>query len=363
MGAGTTKKAWLNKNYLLIALAPAAFFLISQLLLEYVVQPFDLLPERLAEFDVHKEGAARVSMLAALLLFIGAALAALLFFFYTLRMLDRPSVRRTIVAFLALAGVAMLVGYLTQGREPLDHVGKTLACIAAGYDREQSVSARADELARLKAPPAPATGGTPPRSPPTPPVQAAGVAVEHLANGENCAHERFNRIRLLGAGQFYGLVLAFSGLIFGAICCLATMPSTAGAAGADDAELRHWEKQSEWLNTYLYLAALLLGTTLLFINAYLRMPAFVLTETASYDAHVAALVSYYGFAFTVFLAAFYIPVATILSNKVRALKPAAPGESRLPAAFKGPLQILKIVLGLASTALAGVIPGLLGLIA
>ena len=62
------------------------------------------------------------------------------------------------------------------------------------------------------------------------------------------------------------------------------------------------------------------------------------------------------------LASFYIPVATILTGKVKALKPAAQGESKLPDAFKGPLQPLKIVLGLFSTALAGALPSIIDMI-
>ncbi len=121
--------------------------------------------------------------------------------------------------------------------------------------------------------------------------------------------------------------------------------------------LQYWEHQSAWLNTYLYLSALLLGTGLLFVGTFLRWPSFLLLDPKSYDAHVGAMVAYYGFTFTVMLAAFYIPVATILANRVQArIRDAA----KLPEAFKGPVQILKILLGLASPTLVGVLPQLFG---
>ena len=177
--------------------------------------------------------------------------------------------------------------------------------------------------------------------------------------------------------QFYLVALAFSGLMFGAICCLANpAPETLFASlpgeaegepppdpvAAPDPALEYWEQQSQWLNAYLYLAALLLGTAMLFINAYMRFPTFLLVATPDYEANVAASVAYYGFVFTLMLAAFYIPVALTLSSRVQDLKPAAAGESSLPEAFRGPLQLLKIVLGLFSTALAGVLPGILGMV-
>ena len=133
--------------------------------------------------------------------------------------------------------------------------------------------------------------------------------------------------------------------------------TTDASAAAKDVE--HWERQSEWLNTYLYLSALLLGAALIFMSALLRWPSYVLLQREGFDAYVGSMLSYYGFVFTVMLAAFYIPVAAILSGKTKASARAAGREAKLPDAFKGPLQIIKIVLGLFSTAIAGTIPGLL----
>ena len=211
-------------------------------------------------------------------------------------------------------------------------------------------------------------------------------------------------MRGLGRWQHLGVILSFSALVLGAICCLAPPPNrrtaesppppaptpadaarqarapavdepaalAAAKAGtpvidaaapvpepAADPVLSHWEEQSRWLNTYLYLAALLLVTALLFIHAYLRWPGFVLEDRTGYDNHMGALVSYYGFTFTVMLAAFYVPVATILSHRVEGKKVPEPGESKLPKAFAGPVQLLKIVLALFSSAFAGALPSIL----
>ncbi len=67
-------------GYLAIALAPVLVFLFAQGLLEAYDPEIDP-PARLAEFDVYREGAARLGTLAALLLFIAAALGAVILFF------------------------------------------------------------------------------------------------------------------------------------------------------------------------------------------------------------------------------------------------------------------------------------------
>lgn len=355
--AARANKAWLNPRYLLIALLPALVFTFSAVVIAVYATPMDVPPLKFAEFDVNKEGAARVGALAAFMLFMGAALAALLFFSYTLRMFDWRGRVMPFLAFLAMAFAALLVSSIGEGGEPHDFSGRSLACFAAGYNEAQS-------------------GASPQR-----PLNI--VAIAHLPTWLPCSNQRFETMRSLGLWQFWGVVFSFASLVLGAICCLATRPpaqpagkaasraisppapgSTPGdePAPPDDPELQHWERQSQWLNTYLYLAAFLLAAALLFINAYLRWPAYVLTDATAYHQHTAALVSYYGIVFSIMLAAFYIPVATILAGKVQALKPATSGESKLPDAFKGPFQILKIVLGLFSTALAGALPGILDLI-
>jgi hypothetical protein len=362
----TATKAELDPRYLLIALLPALVFVLNKWVITNFAIPYDVLPPRIAEFDVNREGAARVGVLATYMLSAGASLGALVFFAYTLRMFDWPRRIVPFLAFLAMGVSALAVAGIGGSRQAHEYSGLSLACVAAGYDKAQSDGARARERAERPSL-----------------AQADGVDAARLFSVTGCGSERFAKMRSLGAWQYSGLVFAFAGLVIGAVCCLATRPAAAtgagdpgaaagasdpGAAagasdtGSDTEELRHWETQSGWLNTYLYLGALLLGTALMFINAYFRWPAYVLIEPAGYHEHSAALLSFYGVVFTVMLAAFYIPVATILAGKVKALKAAAQGESKLPDAFKGPLQLLKIVLGLFSTALAGALPGIIDLI-
>ena len=172
-----------------------------------------------------------------------------------------------------------------------------------------------------------------------------------------CPNPAADRMARFLRWQGMAMVLAISALIFGAIACLAEIAPRPGKKE----ELDHWEQQSEWLNTYLYASAFLLACGLVFINAFLLWPSYALLQAEAFKAHVGALVAFYGFTYTVMLASFYIPVATLLSSKVRPLKPPATEGSKLPLAFKGPFQVLKIVFALMSTAVASVFTGLLGL--
>lgn len=343
-----TNKARLDPRYFLIALMPACVFILNKWVITNFAIPYDVLPLRVAEFDVDQEGAARIGMLAAFMLSMSAALGALGFFAYTLRMFDWRRRVAPFLAFLGMAFSAVLVSGAGGSRQAHEYSGASLACLAAGYTKAQSDRSRAlEEEAR----PAQA--------------QESGVDTRRLPPVSPCGNDGYKKMQSLGWWQYLTVIFAFAGLVIGAICCLAIRPQApapADPAAASAEELQHWEAQSAWLNTYLYLGALLLGTALVFLNAYFRWPAYLLLNPVRYHEHSAALISFYGVVFTVMLAAFYIPVATILAGRVKALKPAAQGESKLPEAFKGPLQLLKIVLGLFSTALAGALPGIIDLI-
>lgn len=348
----------LKRHYLLIALLPAVVFLVNQLMLKYYAEPWDILPERIAEFHAYREGAARIGMLAAFMLFFGVAMAGLLFFAISLRVFRWKERGAMIVGFLLLAGAAVGLAMVVKDRTAEDYAGVSLFCIAAGYDETQVLDARTrEEKAR------PGSGK----------AAAAGVAVEYLPAHEICPYPRFNRMRNLANWQFAFVCLTFAALVFAGIFCLAgppastngTAPTKAGGATPEavtaqlpppQGNLPFWERQSEWLNACLYLSALLLASALVFINAFLQWPDYVLTDAKDRDSYVASMVSYYGVTFSVMLASFYIPVAAILASKVRA------AGGKLPAAFKGPRQLVKIVLGLSSTALAGAIPGILELV-
>jgi hypothetical protein len=352
-----------HRRYLLIALLPTLAFLVNQLLLKYYGDPYDILPDRIAEFDAYKEGAARIGLIGAFLLCFGVAMAGAGFFVASLRIFRtwRESALM-VVGFLMLAGAAVLTQQIVIGRPAEEYAGRSLFCLAAGYGEDQSDRARAVEKAAAEAHPGPAqdrqAAGTLRDSPPA--AIPPGVAVGHLPAHAHCPYPRFMRMQDLATWQFRVTALAFAGLVFGGIFCLAG-PDKAAAPGPSretaEADHQHWQSQSEWLNASLYLSALLLATNLMFIHAFLRWPGFLLADAQGRDAYVGTMVSYYGIAFSVMLAAYYIPVAVILARKAKK------GKGSLPEAFKGPLQVLKIVLGLSSTALAGALPAFLDLVA
>lgn len=348
-------------RYFAIALLPALIFFINLWLLAGYAEPPDVLPARIAEFAAYKEATARISVLAALMLFAGAAVAALLFFAVSVRAIESRQRWVLIACLVALALAAAISGNFVRGKTAVDYAGSSLTQLSAGYDQVRSDAARAAEKRRVEAeakrPPA-----TDPARPQLKPAPAAmqlpnGVAVGLLPRQDKQAQTRFAAMTALQRWQFEATTFAFAALIMAAILCLAgPVPAAAAYAPSTRAdELQHWEQQSERLNYCLYLSALLLGTSLLFINAFLSWPGYVLTEHADYDAYIRILVAYYGFTFTVMLASFYIPVAAILTARVKALSANTQG----PNAFQGPLQILKIVLGLFSTSLAGVLPALI----
>jgi len=355
--ADVGEKRELKAHYLLIALLPALVFSVNQLLLRYYAEPWDILPERIVEFHAYREGTARIGMLAAFMLFFGVAMAGLLFFAISLRIFEWRRRLAMTIGFLIFAGSALIVSGVVKDRSAEDYAGVSLFCIAAGYGDEQALVAKSRESEELRG-----SGKTP----------GTGVAVKYLPRHAECPYPRFEQMRDLGNWQYGGVCLAFAAFVFAGIFCLAAPPAPQDSAERpkaegggpaavsaqpplDGADLRHWERQSEWLNVCLYLSALLLASALVFTNAFLQWPDFVLVEASDRDAYVASMVAYYGITFSVMLASFYIPVAAILAGRVRA------AGGTLPEAFTGPRQIVKILLGLSSTALAGAIPGVMEL--
>lgn len=356
-----TDNSLLDRRYLLIALLPTLVFGVSQLLLKYYGEPWDVLPPRSVEFEAYKEGAARMTMLGAFMLFFGAALAGLLYFAASLRRFRRNEAGLMIVGFLMLAGAAILTQQIVIGRPSEEYAGLKLFCLAAGYEQAQSHRARSDEGAA--AAPGAADGkvvGAEDRS--RRPTVATGTAVQPFPHGAICPYPRFERMKQLVSWQFQGTAVSFAGLVFAGIFCLAGPNKSAsrprsGPASAAEGDSKHWERQSVQLNTSLYLSALLLGTNLLFIHAFLRWPSFLLADAQGRNAYVDTMVTFYGFSFSSMLASYYIPVAVLLAAR------AQKGQGSLPEAFQGPAQIVKIVLGLSSTALAGALPDILEAVA
>src|SRR4051794_36509549 len=325
----------------LIALLPLLAFTASELILERSALNFEWMPKYFGEFDANRAEALRLSAFGAFFLFSACALGAFLYFLYTLRRLQRTSAV-IVLGLFVLANLiigSMLVPATTTQADKF--VGSPLVCKALGYNAEQSRQGMPD--------------------PKTPEAKIRPVQVkvpEKPAAGTPCSEATLEPLNwLLGLNKL-GVLLGLTSLVFGAILCLAGPASNVQWGQSE--ELAHYEDQSDQLNTYLYLSALLLVTGLFFISAVFRWPthALLTADSASYETHVGALVTFYGFAYTVMLASFYIPVAISLSAQVKRLKPATVAEAGVPAAFKGPLQLLKIAAAIFSTTLAGILSSL-----
>ncbi|HEX8625621.1 MAG TPA: hypothetical protein VF782_11145 [Allosphingosinicella sp.] len=383
---GEQTGATINRWYFLIGLLPALVFLVNLWVLTNYALPFDIRPDRLAEFDLTKEGAARIGAAAAFLLVAGAAGAILLCCSYRVLKLGGPGRLAAAITYVALSAAALgTTGVAAPGAE--EYPGRTLFCLAAAYNHADSLAAREAERADIERAATPASPATAGQAKAAGALQKPGVAVDRLPywkdhDKKNCAHPRFDKARSLAALQFLLVVLAFSALVVGAISCLAEPePNPSDPAGDADpkpdrlpagkpgseagaSELQaHWESQAKWLNICLYLGALLLGAALVFIGAFLRWPLYALPSAEGYENYTSAMLAYYGCTFSLMLTSFYVPVAARLAAKVKSGAAAAAETSKLPEAFRGPLQLLKIVLGLASTALAGALPGIIDMIA
>lgn len=321
-----------------LVLLPLAAFGASHYILQQAGVGFGWMPTHFAEVDPSRAEALRLAVYGAFLLFGACAAAALLYFLFTLRLL-RARHGLVLLAFFMLANLAFGHWLMPRASSQADgFVRSGLVCAALGYNASTSAGwARIQEKEQVKV-------QLPPDS------ERKGIACDS-------AREDMNWLLKLNK---WGVLLGLMSLVIGSILCL--------AGPADDARwsvsraVAHYEEQSERLNTYLYLSALLLVTGLLFISAVFRWPTHALLPGTSYEAHADALTAYYGFSYTIVIAAFYIPVAVILSARVKALKPAKEGAaSGVPDAFTGPLQVLKIATAIFSTSLAGIVSGLTSL--
>jgi hypothetical protein len=295
---------------------------------------FDWRPDRLAVFNSSREIAARLNVLGALVLVTAAAAASILFFLSTLRSLAQKDKAVLLGAF---AFTALLLGAkLLPVPQTDSFITSSLVCTSVSYSAEESKTAH--QIIKEGKP--------------------TEVELPPKRLDTKCTDDQLKPVRLFETIDMFAVLLGLLSLVLGAIRCLAA-PTT----GSEAEKLAFYESASERLNGFLYLAALLLVTGLIFVAAMLRWPTHVLLEpdASAYEAHVNALTGYYGISYSVVIAAFYIPVAAILAERVNELKAGQGTRATLPDAFKGPLQILKIAAALFSTTLAGVLSSLLSL--
>lgn len=317
---------------LFIAVTPLLVYLASERLLGSFALNFGAVPEYFTEFDRHRAEAARLGSVGAFFLMAAAAAAAFAYFLYTLRLLEKRSALLVAAVFLATVVTLSVMSPAQSSPHNTAYSGSGLLCAALTYGDVEK--------------PLPVEKGPPPK------VKVSDARVDGA-----CPAGAHRQVRSLLAWNQFAVLLGLASLIFGSICCLA------GPSGGtpDPMDLPHWEEQSERLNGYLYLSAILLVTGLMFVAAMLKWPSFALLAPASYEAHVNALTAYYGFTYTVLLGSFYVPVAMILSGRVKKLKAAPTSGGKVPEAFKGPLQLLKIAAAIFSTSLAPIVAGLMSL--
>jgi hypothetical protein len=337
---------------LLIAVAPLAVYLVSEQLLRSFGLNFGTVREfSFVKFEHHLAEAARLSSLGAFFLIAAAAAAAFAYFVYTLRLLRTPSLYLVGGAFVASVVVMSLTVLPKEGPQETAFSSSALICTALSYGAQTKQ---------------PEEAGPPPR-----------FRIPDARRNGRCEAAGYTQLRSLLKWNQIAVLLGLASLIFGSICCLAgpdgdepdPARADAGTAGpgktASDEKaakdrLTHWEEQSDRLNAYLYVSAILLVAGLMFVSAILKWPSFAVAS-AAYETHVNALTAYYGFTYTVLLGSFYVPVAVSLSARVRKLKPEAASTDKVPEAFKGPLQLLKIAAALFSTTMVPIVASLLSL--
>jgi hypothetical protein len=327
------KKLVLKWPYLLIALLPISVFVATDGLLHLFGDAVDQMPPYFAPFDAHREAGARLTALGMLILFIGVAIGAIAYFAGTVWLLDKASKLRVVGVFAAVMILGFLILATMKTREMQEYLGPTLVCTALGYSpwmSDQGTDPATSNSAQPK------------------------VIVPDQRPGDGCGNKRFKQLRFMLNTHKYALMLCIAAVGLGSICCLAALP---GNAHTDEEELAHYEAQSGRLNIYLYLSALFLMTALFFVAAYARWPSYALLSNAAYEGHVNAFVAYLGFSYSLLIASYYVPVAAILAANY---KKAGKDKAGLPDAFEGPVQLLKIVSAVSSTALAGSLPAVLG---
>lgn len=316
-----------------IGVAPLGVYVLSEWLLRTVGLDFGTAPKELLAYDANRAAAPRLAAFGAFLLMTGASAAAFLYFLFTLRLLEKWSL--VIVGGVYAATLILLSLTVLPQRGPQEAAFSQsgLVCTVFYYEGQKeftAIEAKGKKTGRVQVP-------------------------EKLGTDPCQTGKRHQLVSLMKWNQRV-VLLGLVSLIFGSICCLAGPAATAPLGG----ELEHYEDQSERLNTYLYLSAALLVTGLFFVATLLKWPSHALADAVGYTAHADALTTYYGVTYTMLLASFYMPIAVMLAERVRRLKPAAGGGGKLPHAFKGPLQLLKIAVAMFSTTAAGLASNLVG---
>jgi hypothetical protein len=311
----------------------------------YVAMPVD--------FNGHAEAAARLSVLATFLLLTGVAVAVLVLTAVDLRFFEAGS--RTflllLLASFALGGVVAVRNGVPE--EAQRFVSQPMVCYSLKHIEDPGHPKRLAEKAE-----APARRYLPDQPVPFKRWDA------------RCDAKAYKLLVLLSDIQRILLSLVTPALVFGSIASLA-VPGSAGARLKDMFAKRSSKVrslQAARLTNYLYLSAALLVTGLLFLSALLRWPGYSLhpADLKIYNAQVDALVLYWGIAYSLFIASYYLPSALILGQAAEAEAEAEPepdpGKKKATAkadtvSLLSPFELLKVSASIFAPAIAGLLSG------
>jgi hypothetical protein len=370
MAEGKQAKLTLPPSALLITLIPLTVIFVTGALMQlgFPAGHFGLprSPAGDAAIMVHWEAAGRMKVLATWALLAAMSLGCIGYFAFSLSRFEKRT-RRLLVAFYVLCSLFGMGFTMVGGGGSGERVlGETVLCSSLRLLVKTTANpGDGADHATQSAPPRPAyrcpgdgpAGGsatdssydlfmreirilTCPSTPDAPAICEATVPGYVL-------------LRRLNLIQRLLIPWAATTLVLGAISCLATRRGVRKGPAAD-------REQAERLHTYLYLTAALFVCGLLFLSALLQWPGYAFQGKAAeaYRAHASAFVLYWGVAYSIIIAAYYLPVAILLSRRggKSVLGRASPtGSDPAMNDALGPLDLLKIVAGIFAPAIAGLL--------
>jgi hypothetical protein len=326
-----TKQSGPWAKFLLLLAPPTAVVFLGSLFLSWYGYPIGYLAVP-AVTDGHAEAAARLQMLGAFVLLTAVSIGALGFTGLHMFRLDGAARRAAlwVYAFAALASVVAVVA--GHPEEVQRFVGQDLVCTSLGVGQEANAGPVRPPAEQAKA---------------AAPERVRGTPLEAWQPASPCAgtgRMRFETFRGLTAFQRVLLAIVAPGLMLGLISCAVPAP---GPVAEEECCAR-----GERMTTFLYLSAAMLVAGLFFLGALLRWPASTLRpdDLPAYQAHISGIVLYWGFVYSAYIAACYLPAAAYLAHRCGA------GSAGVQ-----PLALLKKSAAIFAPAIAGVLGSVIDL--
>ena len=275
----------------------------------------------------HLEAAARLKMLATWVLANAIALSAIAYFAWTVRLFGRKSQAMLLAAYVGVAVIGLIVVWQKAGGN--SEVLMTRPALCAPLRLVDA--GRSDDRTTLHV--SPGAHWPQNREP------AYAVACSESPS--------FKMLQSVNDWQRYLLALVLPALVLGAISCL---PRHSGDESRQTDDI-------ERLKVWLYLAAANFVSGLLYMSALLRWPGYAYEGAASvaYNAHVSGYVLYLGVSFTIFIAAYYLPIYIRLVSRLDASPRTDLGRPIQP------LDLTKLALSAFAPAIAGLLGDVLAL--